>query len=132
MATALPVRTVWVPQGLLDRQDTELLAQNLVFAELPLLVVLRGHPVMVLLDKTEQWVPMVMVVVVSVLKVVERLDMATVLLVRTAMVRVLPDGMPGFVVWQFLRMVPAVLPVDAVQNKWFRKKSVVCMARRIQ
>ena len=50
-----------------------LLAQNLVFAELPLLVVLRGHPVMVLLDKTEQWVPMV--VVVSVLKVVERLLM---------------------------------------------------------
>ena len=60
----------------------------------------------------------------------DRLDM--VLLVRTAMVRVLPDGMPGFVVWQFLRMVLVVLSVDAAQNRRFRKKSVVCMARRIQ
>ena len=132
MALVLPVRTVWAPQGLLDRQDMELLAQNLVFAGLPLLVALRVLLVMGLLDKTEQWVPMVMVMVVPVLKVVERLDTATVLLVRTAMVRVLPDGMPGFVVWQFLRMVLVVLSVDAAQNRRFRKKSVVCMARRIQ
>ena len=116
----------------LDRQDTELLDRNLEFAGLPPSVALRGHPVMVLLDKTEQWAPMVMVVVVSVLKVVERLDMATVLLVRTAMVRVLPDGMPGFVVWQFLRMVPAVLPVDAAQNRWFRKRSAGYMVRRMR
>ena len=96
------------------------------------LVALRGHPVMALLDKTEQWVPMVMVVVVSVLKVVERLDMATVLLVRTAMVRVLPDGMPGFVVWQFLRMVLVVLSVDAAQNRRFRKRSAGYMVRRMR
>ena len=89
----MPVRTVLVPQVLPDRLDMVLLVRNLVFAVLSLLVALRGHPVMVLLDKTEQWVPMVMVVVVSVLKVVERLDMATALLVRMAMVRVLPDSM---------------------------------------
>ena len=109
---------------------TGLLDRNLAFAVLLRLVALWVHPVMALLDEMVQQVPMV--VVVSVLKVVERLDMVTALLVRMAMVRVLLDEMPDFVVWQFLRMIPAVLPVDAVQNKWFRKKSVVCMARRIQ
>ena len=58
---------------------------------------LRVLLVMALLDKTEQWVPMVMVVAVLVLKVVERLDMVTALLVRMAMVRVLLDEMPDFV-----------------------------------
>ena len=96
------------------------------------MVALRRHPVMVLLDKTEQWVPMVMVVAVLVLKVVVRLDMATVLLVRTAMVRVLPDGMPVFVVWQFLRMVLVVLPVDAAQNRRFRKRFAGYMVRRMR
>ena len=84
----------------------ELLDRNLAFAGLPpvwrqvsrcvvvgLMVWLVVHPVMVLLDGMVQQVPMVMVVVVSVLKVVERLDMATALLVRMAMVRVLPDSM---------------------------------------
>ena len=113
-----------------DRLDMVLLVRNLVFAVLSLLVALRVHPVTVLLDEMVQQVPMV--VVVSVLKVVERLDMATVLLVRTAMVRVLPDGMPGFVVWQFLRMVLVVLSVDAAQNRRFRKRSAGYMARRIQ
>ena len=84
---------------------------------------LRVLLVMGLLDKTEQWVPMVMVVVVSVLKVVERLDMATVLLVRTAMVRVLPDGMvlvvPGMRAVRWLvvpvRNVPVCIGKHPVQ-----------------
>ena len=53
----------------------ELLDRNLVFAVLSQLVALLVHPVMALLDKMVQQVPMVMVVVVSVLKVVERLLM---------------------------------------------------------
>ena len=52
-----------------------LLVRNLVFAVLSQLVALLVHPVMALLDKMVQQVPMVMVVMVSVLKVVERLLM---------------------------------------------------------
>ena len=89
----MPVRTAWVPQVLPDRLDMVLLVRNLVFAVLLRLVTLRVHPVTALLDRMVQQVPMVMVVVVSMLKVVERLDMATALLVRMAMVRVLPDSM---------------------------------------
>ena len=74
---------------------TGLRDRNLAFAVLLRSVALRVHPVTVLLDEMVQQVPMV--VVVSVLKVVERLDMVTALLVRMAMVRVLPDGMPDFV-----------------------------------
>ena len=119
-----------VPQVLPDRLDMVLLVRNLVFAVLLRLVALRAHPVTALLDRMVQQVPMV--VVVSVLKVVERLDMATALLVRMAMVRVLPDEMPDFVVWQFLRMVLVVLPVDTAQNRRFRKRFAGYMVRRMR
>ena len=73
VVSALLAQMVLVPQVLPDRLDMVLLVRNLVFAVLLRLVALLVHPVTALLDGMVQQVPMV--VVVSVLKVVERLLM---------------------------------------------------------